>query len=83
MESRGVPGVAIGVQQNTGVGCVRGRGKGGVMDPQNPRKRTGFRLCPTEEEIESYGKKRRKLDKMQHGHFKVNTHNDLAVVGVV
>ena len=28
-------------------------------------------------------KKRRKLDKMQHGHFKVNTHNDFAVVGVV
>ena len=53
------------------------------MDSQNPRKRTGFRLCPTEEEIESSGQKRRKLDKMQHGHFKVNTHSDLAVVGAV
>ena len=83
MESSGVPGVAREVQQNKGVGCVRGRGRGGVMDSQNPRKRTGFRLCPTEEEIESSGQKRRKLDKMQHGHFKVNTHSDLAVVGAV
>ena len=53
------------------------------MDRQNPRKRTWSRLCPTEEEIESYGQKRRKLDKMQQGHCKVNTHNDLVVVGAV
>lgn len=64
--------------QNKGVGCARGRGKGGIAGPQNPDKRMSSRLCHREDENDSYSQTRRKMDMMQQENFKVNTPIDLA-----